>query len=465
MAAKVTTTRSLWLPCLPSNTSMANHTRPLVSIVSTAAVVVATVLFVYWALHSPLQVQRFLIRLVLISLILFLAILFVRYFALLWFGYLQHAEKTFKQPDGAAELPPVSVIVPAYNEEKVLDEAIEALLDLDYPSYEIIIVDDGSTDSTVEVARKWEGSHGNVSVRVLCKGNGGKATALNAGIAQANHSFILCMDADSWIEPQSLRAIMPHFDDLSIGAVAGNVKVVNRGPLLARLQALEYIEGLNMPRRAQGFIGAVNIVPGPVGVFRLEAIEEVGGYDADTFAEDADLTLKLITAGWRIVYEDSAITWTQGPTNVLDLIQQRYRWTRGILQAIRKRKGILLRPFPDFPLWLSAVEMAFEGVVWPVLNVYAHLFFALVALLFGMGELLLYWWILLTLLDMVVALITVSMEEESLGLVPLAVIYRFFFILFLDVTKTFAAVEEALNLGMEWGKLRRIELRQGAGES
>ncbi|KPJ96388.1 MAG: hypothetical protein AMS18_00995, partial [Gemmatimonas sp. SG8_17] len=98
--------------------------------------------------------------------------------------------------------------------------------------------------------------------------------------------------------------------------------------------------------------------------------------------------------------------------------------------------------------------------VWPVLNVYAHLFFAIVALLFGMGELLLYWWILLTLLDLVVALITVSMEEESLSLVPLAVVYRFFFILFLDVTKTFAAVEEALNLGMDWGKLRRIELSQ-----
>jgi cellulose synthase/poly-beta-1,6-N-acetylglucosamine synthase-like glycosyltransferase len=272
------------------------------------------------------------------------------------------------------------------------------------------------------------------------------------------------MDADSSIEPQTLRVVMPHFEDPSVGAVAGNVKIVNRDHWLARLQALEYIEGLNMPRRAQGFIGAVNIVPGPVGVFRLDAVHEVGGYDVDTFAEDADLTLKLITNGWKIIYEDSAITWTQGPTSLVDLIQQRSRWTRGILQAIRKRKQILLRPFPDFPLWLSAMEMAFEGVVWPVLNVYAHLFFAVVALLYGMGELLLYWWILLTLLDLVVALITVSMEEEELGLVPYAIIYRFFFILFLDVTKTLAAVEEAFNLGMDWGKLRRVSLTQDAGK-
>jgi poly-beta-1,6 N-acetyl-D-glucosamine synthase len=442
---------------------MALRLRRLIPIVSTIVVVGTTALMVYWALNSPLQVQRFMVRLVFVSLILFLAILFVRYFALLWFGYLQHAETAFKGQESDFDFPGVTVIVPAYNESQVIDDAIEALLALDYPSYEVVVVDDGSTDATFEVARKWEGRHGDVDVRVMTKANGGKATALNTGIAQARHSFILCMDADSWMEPQTLRVMMPHFADDAVGAVAGNVKIVNRNHLLSKLQALEYIEGLNMPRRAQGFIGAVNIVPGPVGLFRLEAIEEVGGYDADTFAEDADLTLKLISAGWKIVYEDNAIAWTQGPTNLLDLIQQRYRWTRGILQAVRKRKGILLRPFPDFPLWLSGVEMAFEGIVWPVMNVYAHLFFALVALLFGAGELLLYWWILLTLLDVVAALITVSMEEESLGLVPLAVIYRFFFILFLDVTKTFAAVEEAMNLGMEWGKLRRIELGKSTG--
>ena len=432
--------------------------RALMSILIIVTVVGVTALFIYWAVHSPLQVQRFLVRLVLISLIIFLAILFVRYFALLWFGYLQHTEKTIRGGDESDFTPPVTVIVPAYNEAGVLDDAIDALLQLDYPAYEIIVVDDGSTDDTASVARGWEGQHGNVEVRVLNKANGGKATALNTGIAHARYIFILCMDADSSIEPQTLRVVMPHFIDPSVGAVAGNVKIVNRDHWLTRLQALEYIEGLNMPRRAQGFIGAVNIVPGPVGVFRLDALHEVGGYDIDTFAEDADLTLKLVTAGWKIIYEDEAITWTQGPTNVLDLIQQRYRWTRGILQATRKRKGILLRPFPDFPLWLSAIEMVFEGVLWPVLNVYAHLFFAVVALVYGMGELLLYWWILLTLLDLVVALITVSMEEESLGLVPYAIAYRFFFILFLDVTKTFAAVEEALNLGMDWGKLRRIAL-------
>lgn len=435
---------------------MAATRRLLTSLTLVTIMVGATVLFIFWAMHSPSQVQAFLVRLVLISLIIFLAILFIRYFTLLWFAYLQHAERNVASREPEGELPPVSILIPAYNEAEVIGHAIESLLQLDYPTYEVIVVDDGSTDDTLEVARRWEGKASGVEVRVLTKRNGGKASALNAGIARSKYPFVMCMDADSWVDPGSLKAAMPHFRDVSVGAVAGNVKVANRENLLTRLQALEYIEGLNMPRRAQGFIAAVNIVPGPVGVFRREALEEVGGYDTDTFAEDADLTLQLITSGWKIIYEDQAITWTQAPTRALDLIQQRYRWTRGILQALKKRKGVYWHPFPDFPLWLSAVEMGFEAIVWPILNVYAHLFFAIVALLFGAGELLLYWWILLTLLDLVMALVTVSMEEESLSLVPYAIIYRFFFILFLDITKMFATVEEALNLGMEWDKLRRV---------
>jgi len=426
------------------------------SILVTLVFVALTGGFIFWAIRSPDQVQHFLIRMVVVMLIIFLTILFIRYFALLWFGYLQHSESGFTEGDEVTELPPVSIIVPAFNEENVIDRAIESLLGMDYPTFEVLVVDDGSTDRTLELAQQWEGVGGDVEIRALTQRNGGKARALNAGIRQARHPFVLCMDADSWMEPQTLRAAMRHFSDPNVGAVAGNVKVENREGILTRLQALEYIEGLNMPRRAQGFIGAVNIVPGPVGIFRKSALEEVGGYDTDTFAEDADLTLKLVTTGWKILYEDQAITWTAAPAGVLDLIQQRYRWTRGLLQAVGKRKKVLLQPVPDFPLWVSVLEMAFEAILWPAMNVFAHLFFAIVALLFGMGELLLYWWILLTILDLVIALVTVAMEEEDLGLVPYALIYRFFFILFLDVVKTFAALEEFLKLGMSWEKVRRV---------
>jgi cellulose synthase/poly-beta-1,6-N-acetylglucosamine synthase-like glycosyltransferase len=414
-----------------------------------------TLAFVLLALLGSEEIQRVLLRGVVVSLVIFLCILFLRYFALLWFAYLGHAERNLTGGRRGGELAPISVIVPAYNEGEVLDEALRSLNRMDYPLYEVIVVDDGSTDDTLEVASRWEGVRGPATFRVVTQPNAGKAAALNTGVGLARHPFIFCMDADSQLTPGTLRMAMRHMDDISVGAVAGNVKVRNRETLVARMQALEYIEGLNLPRRAQGFVAAVNIVPGPVGLFRREALEEVGGYDTDTFAEDADLTMKLISAGWKVVYEDEAIAWTDAPERWIDLAQQRYRWTRGILQALRKRKGVLLRPFPDFPLWLSTLQLGFEAVVWPVLNIFAHLYFSLVVILFGSGELLVYWIILLSLLDLVAALVTLSMEEESLGLLPLALIYRTVFVLFLDVVKSLASLEEVFRLEMSWGKLDR----------
>ncbi|HSM04677.1 MAG TPA: glycosyltransferase family 2 protein [Longimicrobiales bacterium] len=420
-----------------------------------AMALATTVGFVLLAVLGGPDIQRVLLRVVAVSLIIFLVVLFTRYFALLWFAYLGHAERNVSRPAPMGELPPISILVPAYNEGEVLDEALQSLSRLDYPRYEVIVVDDGSRDDTLAVAAAWEGERGPVEFRAVTQPNAGKATALNTGIRVSKHPFVFCMDADSQLEPQTLREAVRHMAQDSVGAVAGNVKVRNRGNFLARLQALEYIEGLNLPRRAQGFVAAVNIVPGPVGLFRREALEEVGAYDTDTFAEDADLTLKLMAAGWKVVYEDRAVAWTDAPERWVDLAQQRYRWTRGILQTLRKRKGVLARPFPDFPLWISALQMGFEAVLWPVLNIYAHLFFALIAILFGSGELILYWLVLLSLLDLVAALVTVSMEEESLGLVPLALIYRFVFVLFLDVVKALASLEEFFRLDMGWGKLDR----------
>jgi len=420
------------------------------------AMVALTIAFIVGVFLSSPDVQAVVVRAVVVSLIIFLIILFMRYFSLLWFAYLGHAERNAIVLRDVHRLPGVSILVPAYNEGRVLERALTSLSQIDYPEYEVIVIDDGSTDETLSLASQWEGRRGTGEFRVITKPNGGKARALNAGISCAKYPLVFCMDADSYIEPSTLLRAARHFEDPAVGAVAGNVKVENRRSMITRLQALEYIEGLNMPRRAQGFVAAVNIVPGPVGMFRREALDEIGGYDADTYAEDADLTLKMLEAGWRIEYEDTAIAWSEAPEQWVDLVQQRYRWTRGILQTIRKRKGIFLRPFPDFPLWVSTVQLGFEALIWPMMNVFAHLFFAIIAILFGGGELIVYWMILLTLLDLVAALVTVAMEEESLELVPMALVYRFVFILFLDVVKTFATFEELFRLEMAWGKLQRV---------
>lgn len=384
----------------------------------------------------------------------FLLVLIVRYVMLLWLGYLHHVENRGLAL-GATPTPPVAIVVPAYNEEAVIEAAVRSLLELDYPELEIIVVDDGSTDRTLERASSLAGCYGATRLRVLHQANGGKASALNAGIAAARAELVLCMDGDCRLAPDTLRYAVRHFTDPRVGAVAGNVKVVNRVNVWTRLQALEYIEGLNMARRAQGFLHAVNIIPGPIGVFRREVLLDLGGYHDDTFAEDADITVRILTRGWHIVYEERAVAFTEAPERYLDLVKQRYRWTRGILQTLRKHARAAATMRRGGAARLSLASMAFEALVWPILNVLGNALFTFAALSGGAAAGVFYWWTLLTVLDVAAALHTVGMEEEDLGLVPYAVVYRFMFIVMIDVAKLFAVLEELARVDMTWGKLER----------
>jgi len=383
----------------------------------------------------------------------FLVLLICRYLGLLWFSYLNHLDDDEPLERG---FPLVTILVPCYNEGAVVQGSIRSLLKLDYPRYEVLVIDDGSSDDTSEKARVYEGDHGHAQVRVLRKKNGGKSRALNHGIAHARGEFILCMDGDSALHPQTLRLAVRHMGDPRVGAVAGSVKVVNRTNVLSTLQALEYVEGLNMVRSAQGFFRLVNIIPGPIGLFRKTAMEGVGGYDHDTFAEDCDLTLKLLVNGWQVKYEPGAIAYTEAPEKLLDLLKQRYRWTRGILQAISKHKAKLWQPYKGIGITFTLWYMIFEGILWPSMNVFAHVLFVFVAARYGTAVPLVLWFAQLTVLDLAAALYCVAVEEERIALVPYAIFYRAFFALTIDVAKLLATIEELLNLRMEWGKLDRI---------
>lgn len=386
-------------------------------------------------------------------LFVFLILLVLRYATLLWLGYLHHLESR-AAGEVTAPLPPVTIIVPVYNEAEVIQGALRSLLALDYPEYDILVVDDGSTDDTYEIVSHMQGRYARTTLRAVSKANGGKASALNAGIALARTPYVLCMDGDSRLAADSLRHAMVHFADPRVAAVAGNVKVVNRNNAWTRLQALEYIEGLNMPRRAQGFLRVVNIIPGPIGVFRRDVLASVGGYETDTFAEDADITLKIITAGWHIVYEERTIAYTEAPETFLDLIKQRYRWTRGILQSLRKRAPTIFRR-GELAVQLSVGMMLFEAILWPLVTVVGGALFCIAALGIGPTSWILLWWVLLTMLDVAAALYSIGMEGEDLRLVPYAVLYRLFFTTMVDVAKLFATVEEAARVHMTWGKLAR----------
>jgi len=292
-------------------------------------------------------------------------------------------------------------------------------------------------------------------VQVFRKENSGKADALNYGIRRSRAPIVVCMDADSRLTPDALRYAVRHFRDPNVGAVAGNVKVINRHNIWTKLQALEYIEGLNIVRKAQAFFRTVNVVPGPIGIFRKAAIESTGGYDSDTFAEDFDMTVKMLAGGWKIHYEPKAVAFTEAPEELLDIIKQRYRWSRGILQAIRKQKHLLTRSEGTITTPLSLWYMIFEGLIWPAMNIFANVFFIYIALMFGMTKLLVMWWLLLTVLDVLIAVHAILMEGESMSLAAYSIFYRFFYILIIDVTKVFATLEELVGLDMQWGKLAR----------
>ncbi|MEV6331779.1 glycosyltransferase [Streptomyces sp. NPDC051909] len=239
---------------------------------------------------------------------------------------------------GAPRMPPVtdpvSVIVPAYNEEAGIEATIRSLLASTHEYVQIVVVDDGSTDRTFEIAESVEDPR----VMVVRQPNAGKAAALNTGIGWARFDIIVMIDGDTVFEPDAVQRLIQPLADPRVGAVSGNTKVGNRQGVLGRWQHLEYVIGFNLDRRMYDVLECMPTVPGAIGAFRRDALARVGGVSEDTLAEDTDLTMALCRDGWRVVYEESAIAWTEAPSTVRQLWKQRYRWCYGTLQAMWKHR-------------------------------------------------------------------------------------------------------------------------------
>ena len=242
-------------------------------------------------------------------------------------------------PDDVTE--PVTVIVPAYNEKANIEAAIRSILANSHP-LEVVVVDDGSTDGTADLVEALRLPR----VRVIRQANGGKATALNTGIAAARHELIVMVDGDTIFERDTVRNLVQPFADPAIGAVSGNVKIANRDTFLTRLQHIEYVVGFNVDRRVHDLMGSMCTIPGAAGAFRRSVLVEVGGVSQETLAEDTDLTIAIGRAGWRMVYVDNAIAWTEAPVTVRQLWQQRYRWTYGTMQSVWKHRRAIVERGP-----------------------------------------------------------------------------------------------------------------------
>jgi peptidoglycan-N-acetylglucosamine deacetylase len=235
--------------------------------------------------------------------------------------------------------PRVAVLIPSYNEEKVIVRTIRSVMMSTYKNIRIIVIDDGSTDDTFDVAREaYPVGIASGRLTVLSKPNGGKADALNYALERIDEEIYVGIDADGVIAHDAIANLVPHFANPRIGAVAGNAKVGNRVNLWTRWQALEYITSQNFERRALDLFNVVTVVPGAIGGWRTDAVRHGGGYPINTVAEDADLTMNLLEQGYKVIYEDQSLAFTEAPVDAKGLMRQRFRWSFGTLQAVFKHK-------------------------------------------------------------------------------------------------------------------------------
>jgi len=265
--------------------------------------------------------------------VLFLVILAVR--------NLRSEQRQASAPPIAADMR-VSVVIPAYNEERVIARSVRRILESSHRDVEVIVVDDGSKDDTFGVLTANFSEEPRVTlVRIA---NGGKANALNVGLARAQGDVVVALDADTIFKRDAIARLVRWFADPSVGAVAGNAKVGNRINMITRWQALEYIGAQNLERRALAALGTLTVVPGAIGAWRRSAIEQLGGFTSDTVAEDQDLTIALQQAGYRVLFDSSAVAWTEAPNTFRGLARQRFRWAYGTLQCLWKYRKLTLSP-------------------------------------------------------------------------------------------------------------------------
>jgi cellulose synthase/poly-beta-1,6-N-acetylglucosamine synthase-like glycosyltransferase/spore germination protein YaaH/peptidoglycan/xylan/chitin deacetylase (PgdA/CDA1 family) len=352
--------------------------------------------------------------------------------------------------------PLVSIIVPAYNEEVNAVSSLNNLLKQDYPNFNIIFVDDGSKDETYK--RVCEALSKDEKMRIFTKPNGGKASALNFGIQHTNAEYVVCIDADTKLYPNAVSLMMLHFLDKksneTVGAVAGNVKVGNQINMLTKWQAIEYTTSQNFDRLAYANINAITVVPGAIGAFKKAAIDEAGGFTTDTLAEDCDLTIRILKAGYRIVNENKAIAMTEAPEKTKQFIKQRTRWTFGVMQTFWKHRDTLFdKRYKGLGIWAMPNILIFQFLI-PFFSPLADIFM-LVGIFAGNATKIGIYYLLFMLVDISISVLAFIFEKEKVSkliwIIPQRFVYRW--IMYIVLFKSFKkAIKGELQT---WGVLKR----------
>jgi cellulose synthase/poly-beta-1,6-N-acetylglucosamine synthase-like glycosyltransferase/spore germination protein YaaH/peptidoglycan/xylan/chitin deacetylase (PgdA/CDA1 family) len=348
--------------------------------------------------------------------------------------------------------PSVSLIVPAFNEEVNAVKNILNLLKNEYPNFDIIFVDDGSSDNTYKYVK--EAFDGKIKVKVLTKPNGGKSTALNLGIANSQAEIVICIDADTQLMGDAITKLVEHFNTREIAAIAGNVKVGNVHNLLTKWQSLEYITSQNFDKRAFDLLNCITVVPGAIGAFRKDIILEVGGFTTDTLAEDCDLTIRILRAGYEVRYAETALAYTEAPETIKMFLRQRFRWSFGIMQSLWKNRDALFNTKYRNLGFIALPNILFFQFLLPIFSPFAELMMIL-GFIGGYFQQILVYYILFLLVDVIAAGIAISFEKERLTslwiLLPQRFVYRQ--LMFWVLVKSIIMALKGTLVG--WGILKR----------
>lgn len=389
---------------------------------------------------------------------------------LFWIGTLAIVHKRRTATRGASGwLPPsVTAIVPAYNEASVVTKTVRSLLSSKYKNLKIIVVDDGSSDGTADVVRKAFGRDSRIEV--VSKPNGGKWSALNTGLALASDEIVVMLDADTIFDPDAIGLLVRHFEDPSVGAVCGHAVVGNRVNMLTRFQALEYATNQNLDRRALELVNGITVVPGAIGAWRRAALQGIGGYEADTLAEDSEATVRLIRAGWRVVCEPLAVARTEAPETIRQFMKQRLRWMFGTFQVACKNVDIIFQGKPKglayFGLPNVLVFQFLFTLMAPVVDM--MLIWSMIAAFITMPleasegarpalQTVVTYWVLFQMVELLTVALAVYLDRRDAiwRLAPLLLVQKFVYRQLLYITAVRVAFTALKGTMQGWGKLNR----------
>jgi cellulose synthase/poly-beta-1,6-N-acetylglucosamine synthase-like glycosyltransferase len=360
-----------------------------------------------------------------------------------------------KGPVFEGDSPLVSIVVPAFNEEKVIGRCVESILGSRYGNRELILVDDGSTDGTLREMRTFEGRPG---VTVIAKPNGGKASALNAGLHRARGEILMFVDADGIFTPETLTEMLKGFETPRVGAVCGNDAPANLDRLLPRLASLQTHVGTGFARRALSLINCLPVVSGNIGAFRRSVLRETGPFREGFIGEDLELTWRVHKAGYKIAFQPWAIVYAETPSTLAGLWTQRVRWARGLLQSARIHRDLFLNPrYGAFGFYL-ALNLVTMGLI-PFLQLASVVLLPILALHAGspvqISLLGLVGWFGIA-FALVASVFSVLLNRawkdlRFLYVVPLWVPYS----LMMDVVAVWALIQEIRGSQAHWNKLDR----------